>query len=190
MPWKDSRGRTDDTLLESTPNDNLLEDNDATDSQHEGGRVTIASSLGAINDPHMLVENLPRKKNQSGPQDIDCFLCRKMGKELKTIYSCIQCKKGFHVNCFTAFHYRGMLSRKHSTLLDVVFNSDVNPTMGKPSVYAPSSTDHMLLPTEKESLFPRAMIRTKANKRANEQRKKDNMELRQQRKMSRTLTNL
>jgi hypothetical protein len=190
LPWKDSRGRTDDTLLESTPNDNLLEDNDATDSQHEGGRVTIASSLGAINDPHMLVENLPRKKNQSGPQDIDCFLCRKMGKELKTIYSCIQCKKGFHVNCFTAFHYRGMLSRKHSTLLDVVFNSDVNPTMGKPSVYAPSSTDHMLLPTEKESLFPRAMIRTKANKRANEQRKKDNVELRRQRKMSRTLTNL
>jgi hypothetical protein len=87
-----------------------------------------------------------------------------MGKELKTIYSCIQCKKGFHVNCFTAFHYSGVLSRKHSTLLDIVFNSDVNPTVRKPSAYAPSSMDHMLLPTERESLFPSAMIRMKANK--------------------------
>ena len=149
------------------------------------GRVTIASSLGVINETHMLVENLPRKTGNGKPQDIDCYLCRKMGKEMKTIYSCIQCQKGFHVNCFTAFHYRGVLSRKHNALLDVVFNSDVQPTVGNPSKYAPTSTDHMLLPAEKESMFTRALIRTKGNATANAKRKLDNEGIRKQRKEQR-----
>jgi hypothetical protein len=67
---------------------------------------TIDQAVGVIDEAHMLVENLPRKMDPNQPQDIDCFLCPKMGKELKTIYSCMKCRKGFHVNCFTAFHYR------------------------------------------------------------------------------------
>jgi hypothetical protein len=100
----------------------------------------------------------------------------------------VQCRKGFHVNCFTAFHYRGLLSTRHLTLLDVVFNSDDRPTMGKPSDYAPTSTDHMLLPAEKEKLLKRALIRTKVNEEGNRKRKSDNEKVRNVRKAQRNYT--
>ncbi len=131
----------------------------------------IADSLGVIDEAHMLLENLPRKKDESIPQDIDCFLCRKMGKELKTIYSCIKGRKGFHISCFAAFHYRGTLSSPHKATLDVVFKSDVNPTIGLPSKHAASDTSKLKLPAEKETSHPKAFVRALASKIRNEQRK-------------------
>jgi hypothetical protein len=107
----------------------------------------------------MIVENLLRKtRNQL--QDIDCYLCCKIGKELKTMYSCIHCRKGFHVNCFMAYHYHGILSQSHKALLDVDFNSDKKPTVGKPRIYSPISTSHLNLPCEKESYYMKALVRT------------------------------
>jgi hypothetical protein len=94
-----------------------------TNERSQEGNPTIEQTLGTIDETHMLVENLPRRSNLSCPQDIGCFICRKMGKELKTSYSCVQFKKGFHVNCFTAFHYRGALSTSRKALLDVFFVS-------------------------------------------------------------------
>jgi hypothetical protein len=95
------------------------------------GRVTIASSLGSMNKAHMLVENLPRKANDYVIQDIDCFLCQKMVKELKTSYSCIQCISCKLLYCiplsWSAF--------KLNALLDVMFDSDRHPTVGRPSKY-------------------------------------------------------
>jgi hypothetical protein len=178
LPWMNGHGRNANEV-------NIGATDGVGQNVVNNGRVTIASSLSVINETHMLVENLPRKTGNGKLQNIDCYLCRKMGKEMKTIYSCIHCRKGFHVNCFTAFHYRGVLSRKHNALLDVVFNSDVQPTVGHPSKYAPTSTDHMLLPAEKESMFTRALIRTKGNATANAKRKLDNEGIRKQRKEQR-----
>ena len=95
--------------------------------------VTITNTLGSIEEAHMLVQNIPRAKKPSHIQDVDCFLCRKMGKELKTIYSCMQCGKGFHVNCFTAFHYRGALSSSRQARLNLLLDADTKPSVGKPS---------------------------------------------------------
>jgi hypothetical protein len=188
-PWRNSRARTPQDLSDTQESLATLGESitaaSVTTAGVGVGRVTIESTLGVMNEAHMLVENLPRKTNVNAPQDIDCFLCRRMGKEMKTIYSCIQCRKGFHVNCFTAFHYRGVLSNRHSALLDVVFNSDAQPTVGKPSQYAPTSTSHMRLPAEKDSLFTRALIRTKANAQANVKRRADNKEIRIQRQLVR-----
>jgi hypothetical protein len=161
---------------------NMSKVSPSTARPSETGRVTIASSLGVISESHMLVENLPRNTNPNKPQDLDCFLCRRMGREVKTIYSCIQCRKGFHVNCFAAFHYRGQMSRRHTALLDVVFHTDEHPTVGKPGKYAPTSTAHMQLACEKESMFTLALTRTKANATANAKRRSDNKELRARRK--------
>jgi hypothetical protein len=172
-PWMNGHGRNGGEV-----------NNSATDGvgqdQVNNGRLTIASSLGVRNETHMLVENLPKKTGKKKSQDIDCFLCWEMGKEMKTIYSCIQCQKGFHINCFTAFHYRGVLSQKHNALLDVVFSSDEQPTKGQPSKYAPTSTDHMLLAAEKETMFTRALIWTKANAMANLKWKLDNESVRKE----------
>jgi len=38
------------------------------------GRTTIASSLGAAEESHMIVENVPQKTRLYQPQDIDCYL--------------------------------------------------------------------------------------------------------------------
>jgi hypothetical protein len=79
-----------------SPSNTLADEeiNELQTANHEG-RVTIASSLGSMNEAHMLVENLPRKSNDYVIQDIDCFLCRRIGKELKMSYSCIQCRRDF-----------------------------------------------------------------------------------------------
>jgi hypothetical protein len=93
-----------------------------------------------------------------------------MGKELKISYSCVQCKKGFHVNCFMAFHYRGALSTSRKALLDVIFKLSCKPTLGNPSKFAPTSIAHSCLSSEKETAKPRALIRIKANKEVNDRR--------------------
>jgi hypothetical protein len=67
-----------------------------------------------------------------------------------------------------AFHYRGVLSSKLSTLLDVVFESEENPTVGHPSKYALTSTMHLKLPAEKDTIFPRALVHKKSKVRLNE----------------------
>ena len=45
---------------------------------------------------------------------------------------------------------------------------------------------HMQLPTDKESHCTKALIQTKANKRANEVRRKENSKTRKQRKLDKT----
>jgi hypothetical protein len=61
--------------------------------------------LGDIRSSHKILENVNRKSTQY-------YLCNIMNedsKEKTSIYSCIQCRKGFHVNCFTLYHSREAL---------------------------------------------------------------------------------
>jgi hypothetical protein len=97
----------------------------------------------------MLIKNLGRKKDPSKPQHIECFLCSQMGHELKTIYFCLKCKKGFHVNCFTAFQFCGALSRSHRTLMDVVLKSEIEHQFSHSSNYCPKSVADLKLPQDK-----------------------------------------
>ncbi len=90
-----------------------------------------------------------RKKDPYKLQDIECFLFRQMGHELKTIYSCLQCKKDFHVNCFTAFHFRGALSISHKTLVEVVLESGREQQFSLSSKYCPKSIADIKLPQDK-----------------------------------------
>jgi hypothetical protein len=78
------------------------------------------------------------------------LLMSKMEKELKTSYSCVQCKQGFHMSCFKLLHYRAALSTS-----------------------APTSIAHLKLPSENETEKPRTVIQMKANKVENEHRKRE-----------------
>jgi hypothetical protein len=73
------------------------------------------------------MENHPRAKNVNKPADVDCYLCRQMGKELRTIYNCTACRRVFHVNCFTAYHNRWALNSSQKALLLVVLKSEKKP---------------------------------------------------------------
>jgi cellobiose-specific phosphotransferase system component IIA len=73
------------------------------------GNITIAQTLGIIDEAHHVSGELTMKSKSQTTTRYQLLLVSKMGKELKTSL-CVQYKKGFHVNCFTAFPYRGALS--------------------------------------------------------------------------------
>ena len=72
--------------------------------------------LGKILSSHELLENIDKKTTQ-------CHLCNIMsnGKKRKSsIYSCVQCGKGFHVNCFTFYHSREKLKKNRPVLHAII----------------------------------------------------------------------
>jgi len=115
--------------------------------------LTDDECVGVIDTDHMLLENYPRAKVRGKPKpaDVDCYLCKQMGKELRTIYSCSACRRGFHVNCFTAYHNRWALPNCHSALLAVLLKSEKKPTLGHNCKYSPTSLDDLKLPALKPS---------------------------------------
>jgi len=88
-----------------------------------GNRV-FGSTTGTV---YMLLENKEK-------QDVNCFLCmlswkidpdtgEKWVPKLLTIYGCCECKKGFHVNCFAAFHHKGALKGDTRALMDIILKT-------------------------------------------------------------------
>jgi hypothetical protein len=65
---------------------------------------SMDSVVGMNDHPHVLIGNLSKKSVLRHFCNI--FKCKKKNS---TIYGCIICKKGFHVNCFAAYHYAGAL---------------------------------------------------------------------------------
>lgn len=67
--------------------------------------TTIARAPAAVagadtsNYGHMLIQNIRKA-------DIHCLFCMHRGIKRKSIYGCVACKKGFHVRCYTAYHYQ------------------------------------------------------------------------------------
>jgi len=85
----------------------------------------INEALGSIAEQHMLVKNKGWKKNNNKPQDVPCYLCRLRGMQLKTIYGCPQCQVGFHVECFTAYHYQNAFRGNIRALMDMITTSEL-----------------------------------------------------------------
>ena len=42
------------------------------------------------------------------------------------IYGCVKCGKGFHVNCFTAYHCQGALQGDSKALCDMIVHENPN----------------------------------------------------------------
>ena len=68
---------------------------------------------------HVLVENI-------GKKDTLCYLCNLLDKKGRktTIYGCVECKKGFHVNCFAAYHFQNLLRGNKRALASVIRNAE------------------------------------------------------------------
>jgi len=86
----------------------------------------INETLGGISKIHMLLRNKGTKKNNSSAQDDPCYLCKLRGFISKTIYGCPLCKVGFHVECFTAFHYKDALKGNIRALMDMIKSSEMS----------------------------------------------------------------
>jgi hypothetical protein len=83
----------------------------------ENGMAPIDEVLGSIDHLHMLIENINKA-------DIHCFFCLLENRKRKTIYGCVKCKKGYHVNCFTAYHCAGALTGDAAVLASMIRRSE------------------------------------------------------------------
>lgn len=75
--------------------------------------------MGDIMLNHMLLENV----NKTG---VVCYLCHVLdnSKRRSTIYGCAQCGKGFHVNCFTMYHFQNALIEHKPVLRRLIMDAD------------------------------------------------------------------
>lgn len=85
----------------------------------------IHETLGRIEEGHMLVRNLGKNKNPKFSQDSPCYLCKLRGFISKTIYGCPGCQSSFHVECFTAFHYKDALKGNMRAVIDMLKASEM-----------------------------------------------------------------
>lgn len=75
--------------------------------------------IGTVGDSdgHLLIENI----NKTG---IHCHFCLLRGVKKKTIYGCTKCGRGFHVNCYTAFHFQGALKSDTGAFAETILNTE------------------------------------------------------------------
>ena len=82
-------------------------------------------TIGCIECPHALVKN--RIGSKSRRTELNCHLCMILhNKKKKTLYGCTGCHKGFHVECFTAYHFRYALDGNVLALVDMAVKTEQN----------------------------------------------------------------
>ena len=70
---------------------------------------------------HILVQNMVNKSGQI--TDLNCYLCSLIKKQkLRTNYGCAFCRKGFHVNCFAAFHHQDKLNSSTRNFVEMAIH--------------------------------------------------------------------
>eukprot|EP00934_Nitzschia_sp_Nitz4_P008943 Nitzschia sp. Nitz4//scaffold141_size107518//58724//59807//NITZ4_004280-RA/size107518-augustus-gene-0.81-mRNA-1//1//CDS//3329536300//8933//frame0 len=65
---------------------------------------------------HMLLEN-------TGKKSTNCYLCTIMttdNTKRTSIYSCVQCERGFHVNCFSLYHFQDEMAKHRPALVQLM----------------------------------------------------------------------
>jgi len=108
----------------------------------------IVDTLGGINEQHMLVKNVGRKKNANKPQDVPCYLCKLRNMYKTTIYGCPTCQLAFHVECFTAFHYKDALKGNVKALVTTLKTIEVKGKGRKKKSTKLGSLETLTLPME------------------------------------------
>jgi hypothetical protein len=89
-------------------------------AQNNRGNDEGEVRIGSILSNHMLLEN-------EGKKSANCYLCSIMKKDTTkrtSIYSCVQCKQAFNVNCFTLYHFRNALNCHRPVLVRLIREND------------------------------------------------------------------
>ena len=68
---------------------------------------------------HILLENV-------GKADILCYHCNIIydSKQRFTIYGCVQCRRGFHIDCFSMYHFQSALNEHKPVLQKLIKDAD------------------------------------------------------------------
>ncbi|POM78669.1 Hypothetical protein PHPALM_3774 [Phytophthora palmivora] len=84
--------------------------------QKKRQRETIDEGVGAVTSLHITTPNSTR--NSSGK--LKCYLCSLRGISKKSKYGCTKCERGFHVECFSAFHYQDAFKARSPALRETL----------------------------------------------------------------------
>ncbi|POM81448.1 LOW QUALITY PROTEIN: Hypothetical protein PHPALM_576 [Phytophthora palmivora] len=84
--------------------------------QKKSQRETIDEVVGSVISMHIITPNSTR--NSSGK--LKCYLCSLRGISKKSKYGCSKCERGFHVECFSAFHYQDVFKPRSPALRDAL----------------------------------------------------------------------
>ena len=97
-------------------------------------------------------------KNKNGKM-MQCFLCNILsGKRLRSVYSCVECGKGYHVDCFTALHFQNALSENRVLQNKILKALNASKAVRGRKSNCISSLDALVLECEKESIETREII--------------------------------
>jgi hypothetical protein len=112
-------------------------------------RPNIDEVVGSLDSNHYLM-NL--KRNVAGrPADAHCYLCLLFRKKLKTRFGCVQCKKAFHSQCFTAFHFQHALTHNKRVMIERAINGVDNIRGGNKKCNHMGNLREMDYPFERET---------------------------------------
>ena len=81
-------------------------------TQMDRRMATVPSSMHSVtcseNEPHILLKS-------SGPRP-RCFVCAACAYDVKVSQFCLGCERGFHINCFAAYHQRELFLKRPEIL--------------------------------------------------------------------------
>ncbi len=80
-------------------------------------RPNIDDVVGSVDSTHYLMKLKQNAKGKSA--DAHCSLCLLLDKKLKTRFGCVQCRKAFHPQCYTACHFKLALSHNQCMMIDL-----------------------------------------------------------------------
>ncbi|GMF54288.1 unnamed protein product [Phytophthora fragariaefolia] len=75
-------------------------------------RESSEDIVGADTSLHIVTPNSTEHSNGK-PK---CYLCSLRGLSKKSAYGCTKCERGFHVECFSAFHYQDVFRARSPAL--------------------------------------------------------------------------
>ena len=103
--------------------------NTQTNSTETGNRQ-MEITVGR-HEHHILLPN----KEINGRKALSCHLCNLIHgttNKRKPVFGCVQCGKGFHVECFAAYHHRHALNGRSSALRTIINSiENINEDNGK-----------------------------------------------------------
>ena len=103
--------------------------NTQTNSTETGNRQ-MEITVGR-HEHHILLPN----KKIIGRKALSCHLCNLIHgttNKRKSVFGCVQCSKGFHVECFAAYHHRHALNGRSSALRTIINSiENINEDNGK-----------------------------------------------------------
>lgn len=75
-------------------------------------RETVQAIVGADTSQHILTPNSTKHSKAK----LTCYLCSLRGLPKMSKYGCTACLRGYHVECFAAFHYRNAFTSESLTI--------------------------------------------------------------------------